>query len=155
MLVNFTETFMPDNRFKCLCDGTPHDLTVGATVVHTFSFPFKFTDYIKECSLIYREGLNIILEKTFNTSDLIGSSINREDLKIYLKERPTKSDLLLTLTPEETMLFRLEKLHCLDTTVQVKIITVEDEIFYNTPEKIKVYRPTQVIDYESEKVEPL
>lgn len=139
MLENFTETFRPDNRFKCLCDcEMPDDITINSTVVHTFIFPFKFDPFVKECIITYKQGLFTILTKSFSTDELINNMVEDENRHFLLKEDALKSYLILTLTPEDTSVF---KENVLDTYVQVKIITIEDEVYYNSSNKLIVNKP--------------
>lgn len=124
MLTEFRPTYNSDNRDSYIeCDLSEDDIIIGSTVRHIFNLPFNFDNYIESCSVIYKQGLEVVLIKT--------------DYEIY--ETPMRATITVILSPEETRLFTKDSL---DTYVQLKVVTTPGDVLYNKPSRIKVKKPT-------------
>ena len=123
MLENFTETLFPDNR-PILEDVERDSITRGATCTHIFELPFRCTGYVQDLSIIYRQGLDIILIKDF--------------IDCTLTETVSDSIITIKLTPADTLKFEQ---NLLDVFVQLKVLTINNDTLYNTPIKL-VLDPT-------------
>lgn len=132
-LSNFTETLFPDNR-PLVPEDEQDSITIGATCTHIFDLPFLSAD-IEEAEIIYRQGLNVVLNKQTLNNDFI--------IEDNLDPGHESSRIVLILSPEDTLKF---KPNLLDVYVQLKIIIVKpegesesfDNVLYNTPIKLKL-----------------
>ncbi|MCK9470302.1 MAG: hypothetical protein M0Q88_00925 [Bacilli bacterium] len=132
-LSNFTETEFPDNR-PPVPEDEQDSITIGATCTHIFDLPFLSAD-IEEAEIIYRQGLNVVLNKQTINNDFA--------IEDNLDPGHEGSRIVLTLSPEDTLKF---KPNLLDVYVQLKIIKVKpeaepesvDNVLYNTPIKLKL-----------------
>lgn len=149
---NFTETINSDNRFKNWqeCDDED-ELIIGASCNHVFKVPFLFTGqsaYARDCRIFYSQGLNVVLEKGLEDCEVTPETITRPDQTTYYTGC---SIISLDLTPFDTAYF---KDTVLDSWVQLKIYTVNDELLYNEKRKIKVIPTLESIDeYESREIQ--
>lgn len=123
-LDNFTETRSPNNYPRYLKIDMDDEIIIGGTTTHIFKLNFKYTGFVKDCKIIYKQGFDVILEKVPTKDQII--------------EHGNKTTINLVLTPEETMLFK--KVYR-DTFVQIKIETVDGEVLYNDKNKLVIKQP--------------
>lgn len=124
ILDTFTETQNSNNRFRGH-SSKEDEIIVGGTVTHVFILPFKYSEYVVDGKLLYKQGITTILEK--------------DSSSFVLEEKGNKTTILtVKLSPEETSLFDR---FLLDTYVQLKIYTVNQEVLYNKLNKLKVIMP--------------
>jgi len=121
MPLNFIETQNPDNIHKFIEQEQPEEITLGASAVHTFEFPFLYSEVIKHMSIIYKQGTDIVLEKTIQP-EWITEIINPLD-----EECTERTILRIPLSPLETLLF---KDTLLDTFAQLFFTAVDDSVNY-------------------------
>ena len=126
---NVPEGYIPDNRFRYLEDDTQDSIIIGGSCTHIFTLPFLYSEYAADASLIYRQGLNVIVTIPAD--------------RFVINETSTghcnKTTITVLLTPEETGLFKITSL---DTWVQMKLITKEDnKTEYSKRSKIIVKAP--------------
>lgn len=124
-LNNFTPTSSPNNKCRKVPVNPINELTIGSTTTHTFSLPFIYSEYVKYCEIIYKQGLNVVLVKTDYT-------VQEENLDGGC------SMIRVVLSPEDTLKFNRS---LLDTFVQVKIVNIKGEVSYSTPNSIKILNP--------------
>ena len=129
MLDNYTITENSDNRIKYLCMPKQDEIIIGGSCTHVFILPFLYSDSVIESEIIYKQGLEVVLIKIGNLCDI------KED---FDKQCTT---LTVNLFPDDTLLF---KDNLLDTSVQIKIYNIENEILYNIPNKLKIRRPLDI-----------
>lgn len=123
ILDNYTETHNSNNKFKF--HAIPDNIIViGGTAEHTFILPFRFTNYIKESEVLYRQGVTTIIEKPAN--DIL------EDCR--------NTRVTVKLDTDETLLFSR---FLLDTFVQLKLTTNDGDIFYTDLIKLKLTQPIE------------
>lgn len=118
MLENFTETQFPDNR-PIVKDEDRDSITRGATCTHIFKLPFPCAGYVQDLSIIYKQGLEIVLIKDF--------------IDCTVTETPYKSIIAVDLLPTDTLKFEQ---NLLDVYIQIKVLTINNETLYNTPIKL-------------------
>lgn len=118
MLENFTVTSFSDNRPVAAVE-EDYSVTRGATCTHIFELPFVCDGYVQELSIIYKQGLRIVLTKDLEDCELTQDQYS--------------SVLTLELSSVDTLKFD-ENL--LDIYVQLKVLTVVDETLYNAPIKL-------------------
>lgn len=131
MLENYTETTNSDNRFRCLGIDKDDEIIIGGTCTHIFILPFLYSQYVTDSKIIYKQGLNVVLEK---------------DPQSYILEEDTEKNvttLTLKLSPAETALF---KRNLLDAFVQMRIINTDGEVLYNRLNRLIVREPLDVTD---------
>jgi hypothetical protein len=133
ILYNFTETHNSDNRFPHIHIDDDDEIVVGSTSTHVFILPFKYSSFVTNSKVIYRQGLEVLLEKD-------SSSFTIEEPENPDHPMWGKTILTVKLTPEETLLFN-QYVALLDTNVQLKIETENGDILYNKVNKIKVKLP--------------
>lgn len=126
MFDNYTPTINSDNRFKRLEIDKEDEIIIGGTCTHIFILPFKYSTYVVNSKILYKQGLDTVLEKY--PVDYI---LEEDDEK-------GKTILKLKLSTQDTNLFR-ETL--LDSFVQMRIETVNNETLYNKMSRLKVYKP--------------
>ena len=124
---NYKETINPDNRHNFIFKDDTDSIIIGASCEHIFETDFRFSDYVLVGKVIYKQGLDIVLE------------INIEPENV--KEIGRHSVITINLTPADTSLF---KQTFLDTYVQLRIMTVNHEVLYDDPHKIVVNEPLVV-----------
>lgn len=137
---NYTETLSPNNKTKFIFEDKTDSIIVGASCQHVFEVPFLFTNYVKKAEVIYKQGLDTILEIELGIDNIIEKGAN-------------KTTIIIRLTPEQTILFRET---VLDTFVQLKIVTTSDNIIYDDPHYISVSEPLfidRLLDKEEEEIE--
>lgn len=132
MSLVFTETKNPDNIHKFIEQEQPEEITIGANAVHTFEFPFLYSELISEMLAIYKQGSEIVLEKTI-LPDYITEIINPLDLK-----EPKKTIIKIPLGIDETSNF---KSNLLDTFIQLKFIAKDGNLYYNNRSPIRIKTP--------------
>ena len=134
---NFKETENSDNRKKFLACPEQESITIGASCTHTFRLPFSLSNYCKHLEVIYRQGID-----TDDTVWLVESwSEDLENTKFEIIEDGSRTIVNVTLSPRDTQRFRDS---LLDTYVQLKIITKDNEIFYDNPHYIQVKAPLRI-----------
>lgn len=127
MLENYTTTENSNNRFRFLESDPKDEIVIGGTCMHVFVLPFVYSSVATRCKIIYNQGIETVLEK----SD--------QDCEIIEDRFCTK--LLLKLQPLETLKF---KFCCLETAVQIKVVSNQNEILYTEKNSLCVKNP---LDY--------
>ena len=125
MLEHFVPSIHPINLFTSICYNEENEIVIGATISHFFSIPFNYSKYVNSCEIIYHQDLDFSYVKT----------------DFEKKEFIDHTDIIVTLTPEETKLF---KKNSLDTFVQIRIVNNKDEVMYDEPHRIKIKKPLKV-----------
>lgn len=120
MLDNFTETTLSDNR-PIIIEEYKDTITRGATCTHIFNLPFPFANYVQDLSIIYKQGLEIVLIKDFADCEV--------------EETADGSIVTIILSPVDTLKFEN---NLLTIQVQLKIATVSNETLYSTPITLKL-----------------
>ncbi len=121
---NYTPTVDPNNKHKFLFKDKTDTIIVGATCEHIFEVPFSFNNYVKNCTIIYKQGFDTILEVFVEPS--------------WVTETPYGSKIHVTLTPNQTKIFRDT---VLNTFVQLRVETLDDKLLYDDPHLIWVKEP--------------
>jgi hypothetical protein len=116
--VDHTNVFLSDHVF-----GDQVELARGGTYSHSFSLPFLCSEFLKDLSIIYKQGPEVILTSA-HTSILEDT----ENLVSYIT---------FDLTAEDTLKF---KNSLCDIYCQLKFITIEDEVYFSVPQEIPVKR---------------
>lgn len=125
LLEEFKETHNSDNRHHSLCIDEEDEIIVGGSCTHVFILPFKYSNYVVNSKIMYKQGLFTVLEKY------------PSEYKLEEKSNGT-TVLSLRLSPEDTKKFNRP---ILKTYVQMKIETANNETLYNKLNKIKVIVP--------------
>ena len=105
--------YIPNNRPRCF---PPHKITImtGETATHTFEIPFDVESECSNCSVIYKIGIDVAIEK------------NVDDLEII------KTDCGSTVTCKLNALETAKFAHtCLDTKVQLRFVMNDGSISYS------------------------
>lgn len=141
MSIRFEPTKNPDNRFEFIKEDKTQEIIISGSAEHTFDLPFLYREYkigqivrpgyIKSGIIIYKQGSKIIIEKDIDPNTMI---IN-EDFDNFCCTLDVK------LKPSETQNFD-ETL--LDTFVQLRLISINDELLYDTPHRIIVKAPLKI-----------
>lgn len=136
MFDNFTPTTISFNRPEYNYDDDTSDIVIGATNTHVFNAPFLLSTYCEQIEIIYRQGLDVkLLNKVydFRINELIqnGIEVNECDEKEF-------SIVKVTLTPEESNLFKNSVLEC---QAQMKLFMPDNEILYSDAYDIIVKSP--------------
>lgn len=105
-------------------------IDIGATNIHYFKLPVLIED-IKDYLVSYKQGLDIVLEKTQEECELEQLG---EDL--YLR---------CILNPKESKLFNN---YNKDTFIQLKLILQNDEIIYSGKYRLKVFNSINLNMFE-------
>ena len=114
--------YIPTNRrIKLPCSEAT--IMPGETTVHSFDIPFNIDEAAKDYKIIYKLGLNIVLEK------------GKEEAKVLYNEHTHCSIITWVLTPEETMLF---KNTLLQAQAQIRFIMKDDTIAFTEISQVKV-----------------
>ena len=138
--MRFRPTIHPDNRPRHIEDENKDLIIIGGSCVNTFKLDFNYLDYVKtdapvdaelddtvdlsRAKVIYRQGLNVVLEKY------------PEEFRI--DEHKHYSYLTVILSPEETSLFSN---NYLDVKVQVMVENNSGNLLYDIPSKLRVMSP--------------
>ena len=125
----YKETLNPNNKHEFLFEDKTDVIVIGGNCEHIFKVPFLFSNYVKSSKVIYKQGLDTILEIELNESNVIENTAISE------------TTIVVRLTPMQTLLF---KDTLLNTFVQLKIINTSDTILYDDPHYIKVVKPLVV-----------
>ena len=133
ILENFTETTYSYNLREPSTLDEIDEIVVGSTTTHIFEVPFKYSEVVDGLEIIYKQGFNVILVK------------NESNVSVEEIERPCdhrwKSIITLVLPPEDTELFGRTYM---DTYVQIKIYSKENETLYTNKSPIKVVFPLDI-----------
>ena len=144
MLKRFRPTVHPDNRPRKHNSELKDVIVIGGSYVNTFKLDFNYLDYVESegsgdpeqivdfshAKVIYKQGLRTVLEKY------------PEDFVVDLAR--CHSYLTVTLTPEETSMF---KRNYLNVSVQVVVVNKSGNVLYNIPSKLRVVAS---LDYEED-----
>lgn len=136
MLLDFTPTVNPDNRFERLaCCGDCFDqIIIGATVEHLFLFPFQVEGYLKRIEVCYEQGIHSVLHYEIDSTTMQYT----DNLRIIPIQNRTALQIYLPV--EDTTKFTANGL---DTRVQVKFTTQDDEILFSDYYWVKVLKPVE------------
>lgn len=136
MLLDFTPTVNPDNRFERLaCCGDCFDqIIIGATVEHLFLFPFQVAGYLKRVEVCYEQGIHPVLNYTIDPT----TTQSTANLRIIPIQNRTALQIYLPV--EDTEQFTANGL---DTRVQVKFTTQDDEVLFSDYYWVKVLKPVE------------
>lgn len=126
ILDNFRETFNSDNRARFMSVDHTDELIIGGSCTHIFEFPFSYSHYVKSCSIVYKQGLNIVLDIPI-TPEMVKESLSG-----------MFSSIIVKLTPLQTQLFNNT---ILDTFCQARLINIEDEVLFDEPHYLKIIAP--------------
>lgn len=126
---NMPEDYVPNNHPKhCKCN--LETVVIGASVNHVFEMPFLFSEYCKDCKVIYKQCLTNIIVKGMNELEILEEP--RES-----GECDDRTYIQVELSPEETSLFA-NHLETNNTFVQLKLTLNDDSIEYSRIMPIKV-----------------
>ena len=128
-LENFSETENSDNRKSFLKKNYIDTITIGGTSRHRFEVPFLVSEVCDYIEVIYKQGLEIVTQLLVTANDCVEFTNKKKTL------------IIITLSPLETQKFGN---NLLNTFVQLKIKTKNNEVFYNKPHYIKVIAPLRV-----------
>lgn len=138
VLDNYTQTIISDNRHQFIDSNEDKDeIIIGGSCTNTFELPFLYSKYIKEGEVIYKQGLDVLLELPISL-DMIEEN-----------ERCSFSIVQVNLNPSQTSLF---KNTILDAYCQIRLIDINDNVMFDEPHKLKVSKPLKenLIEEEEE-----
>lgn len=138
ILDDYTQTIISDNRHQFIDSNEDKDeIIIGGSCTNTFELPFLYSQYIKEGEIIYKQGLDVLLELPISL-DMIEEN-----------EKCSVSIVQVTLNPSQTSLF---KNTILDTYCQLRLVDINDNVMFDEPHKLKVSKPLKenLIDEEEE-----
>lgn len=123
---NIDINYIPDNRFGfiCLNKGYKDTIIPGATCSNVFKIPADYENDVKEITIFYKQGLNIIF------------TLSKDDVK-FKKYVNNFSFLTVKLTPEYTSLFNW---YNNDACTQIKITLNDGSIIYSIVYKLKIIK---------------
>lgn len=120
----------PINTHKYLKQEDISEVIIGGTCTHTFFLPlFSYSSRVRECKIIYKQGLNIVLERI-----PIGDEITENEFG---------TKITIVLSPFETRLFKKE---FVDSFVQIRIIDVDGYVMYNKLNPLNIIKPLDASD---------
>lgn len=120
----------PINTHKYLKQEDISEVIIGGTCTHTFFLPlFSYSEKVKECKIIYKQGLNIVLE--------------RVPVDDEVEENDCGTKITIVLEPDETKLFKKEYV---DSFVQLRIVDVDGYVLYNKLNPLNIIKPLDASD---------
>lgn len=139
VLDNYTQTFISDNRHQFIDSNEDKDeIVIGGSCTNSFELPFLYSKNIKSGSVIYKQGLDYVL----------GLPITKDMIKMENK-KCSFSIIQVNLSPTQTLEFNDT---LLDTYCQLRLVDINDNVMYDKPHKLKVYKPlsTSLIEEEED-----
>ena len=120
---------IPDNRPKEILKQNLHLIVAGGTSFNYFEVLFPYDEEaVRDITIIYKQLEKVTLVKT----------------PTYIEKRPNSFIAVVTLSPEESMLFGNS---LLDTEAQVRIVSYNDDLIYTDKFKMNVVDTLQEVVY--------
>ena len=117
------EDYIPNNRPRC-CRHHPINLMTGETTSHSFDIPFDVKEDTLDYKVIYKLGINIVIEKGKDELELSEYDVERHETTITCE-----------LSSEETSLFKFTSLNAY---VQIQFTMKDNSTVFTEIYPIKI-----------------